>query len=489
MDLEKLLVKEMVGKKSKMDDYEPQFYQSPFHQSEKQYRWFIAANRTGKTLSGCIEALWFATGWHPYKDVKTPNKGWIVGLDFPALRDVVWPMLFDLLPEWMVKSWNSTDSILTLENGSVIGFKSGDSGWRKFQGADRDWIWFDEEPDERVYRECQIRISAGRKLQIWGTMTPLQGFSWSYKQIYKSAKPWIEVFTARTRDNKYLPPEEIDKLEDEYLEFEKDARLEGNYSILSGQAVFPRKKLQLFADIAEDPLWEGILERDAETKEVSTVKLTGEPNSIAIRDNFHVWCNPVASLYYVVGSDVAEGEDDASTAYVMDNRNNLVAIWWGRMDPDLFGRELWNIGMYYNSALMGVERNNHGHTTLARLRDLQYPNLYKFKRDKRKKDEHGRMFAHKTVYGWETTKKTKPEMIDKLYKDIRDMRIEIPDFHTIKELGEYIRDEDGEMSGQGLDDRVMGLAIANMLRKKLPSSGKRYGQAKSNKYASEFTGM
>ena len=42
--------------------------------------------------------------------------------------------------------------------------------------------------------------------------------------------------------------------------------------------------------------------------------------------------------------------------------NNVIlcAVW--PRDPDLFGKELANLGWYYNEAYVAVEGNNHGLT-------------------------------------------------------------------------------------------------------------------------------
>ena len=43
-------------------------------------------------------------------------------------------------------------------------------------------------------------------------------------------------------------------------------------------------------------------------------------------------------------------------------------MWHGHIDPDLFGDELYKLGVFYNYAYLGVENNNHGLTTLKRYK-------------------------------------------------------------------------------------------------------------------------
>jgi len=82
----------------------------------------------------------------------------------------------------------------------------------------------------------------------------------------------------------------------------------------------------------------------------------------------------------VIGADVGEGlaHGDASAACVLDLKTGeQVAELHGRIPPDRFARVLDALGRYYHRALLGVERNNHGHSTLNTLsHTCQYPNLY-----------------------------------------------------------------------------------------------------------------
>ena len=216
--------------------YKPHPIQEKFHKSTKRFRLFLGGNRGGKTYGGAMEAVWTATGTHPYKQVVVPNQGWVVSLDFPTSRDITQPILKQLLGGY-IKKWREADKIIELTNGSTIGFKSADSGWDKFQGTKRHWIWFDEEPKHDIYMECRMRI-ADLKGDIWITETPMQGLSWIFDDIYE---PWEqgvgdwEVIQGKTLDNPYIPRDEIENLMKEYTGQERDARLEGKFVLFAGR--------------------------------------------------------------------------------------------------------------------------------------------------------------------------------------------------------------------------------------------------------------
>ncbi len=220
----------------KLDRYRPLPHQKRFHKSPAQIRALIGANRCGKTKAGVVEALWYATGTHPYKQVLVPNSGWVVTVDHEVTKDVILPMILEHLDPNLIQRFNRVEMILELTNGSTIKFKSGDSEVSKFQSAERRWIWFDEEPRHDVWNECSMRAGAKYPLDIWLTMTPLNGMNWSYDEIYCAQSPGkVEIFEATLMDNKHLPAEVIKRLRDNMKgSDEESARIYGKYFQRSG---------------------------------------------------------------------------------------------------------------------------------------------------------------------------------------------------------------------------------------------------------------
>ena len=164
---------------------------------------------------------------------------------------------------------------------------------------------------------------------------------------------------------------------------------------------------------------------------------------------------------YVVGADVAVGLEhgDFSTAHVIDVRaGRVMARYKGKMDPDLFGEKfLPALGRMYGRALVGVESNNHGLTTLKYLQRTGYRPIYYDRNQKTKKAKKSEQL------GFRTSQTTKPLIIDKLNQAMRD-GLEVQDKHTLKELKTFVRDGNGKMGGSPHDDLVMSLAIANHMR-------------------------
>jgi len=176
-----------------------------------------------------------------------------------------------------------------------------------------------------------------------------------------------------------------------------------------------------------------------------------------------VWEEPVEGHKYVIGADVAEGLEhgDYSSAHVIDAvTDTVVAKWHGKVDPDVFGEKiLYELGMFYNMALVGCEVNNHGLTTLKFLQRAKYPFIYR-QRKLGTRDE-----AKGPSLGWRTTASSKPRMIDELHRMTRDHVLVLPDSETISEMRQFVREPDGRMHGKAPnnDDRVISLAIAVMM--------------------------
>ena len=178
--------------------------------------------------------------------------------------------------------------------------------------------------------------------------------------------------------------------------------------------------------------------------------------------NVSIWQHPQADERYVIGVDVAQGFEhgDYSSVHVIACRSQkMVATWHGHIDPDLLGSVILpRIGRYYQQALIGVESNQHGLTTLKYLQASKYFPIYYERSPKYKKSKPT------DVLGFRTSQSSKPLIIDNLAESLRS-GLDMPDELTMAELKTFTRDDKAKMSGSPYDDRTMSLAIANYMRK------------------------
>ena len=251
------------------------------------------------------------------------------------------------------------------------------------------------------------------------------------------------------RRNKVYELKSRDKFKQEYPCYIKEAFL------FSGRPVFDPNHTEAAFSGCKIPI-----ARYRVTPETGKMTLNSE-------GEFTIWERPEAGKHYAIGADVAEGVEggDWSSADIVDEHGNQVAQWHGHIDPDKYGDILNWIGKRYNMAYMGVERNNHGLTTLTRLRNMNYPNIHAEEDVQR---SGGEKRTHRI--GWLTTSRTKPLIIDNLAALLRDKESGIRNRKTVEECQSYVIHENGSYGAQtgGFDDRVMSYAIAQEMAKRMP---------------------
>lgn len=152
------------------------------------------------------------------------------------------------------------------------------------------------------------------------------------------------------------------------------------------------------------------------------------------------WCiyeRPKINHTYVLGADPSEGVGGDHSALVIIDftpiRPKVVATYKNNyIAPDLLAYEILNKGKIYNYPLAIVERNNTGHATLVRLKDI-YPQefIYKeVKMDTTTDKETERL-------GWNTTITTKPRMFYDISTAINEDLIEVPSESLLHEMRLY----------------------------------------------------
>ena len=228
--------------------------QIEFHKSKKKNRWVFGGNRTGKTECGAIETIWLSLGIHPYKQNKFSTECWVVSLSQRVQKEVAQAKILKYLPKKSIKEIIMTsgkksdpdngiiECIIVFNkfgNTSKIWFKSCEEGREKFQGASLDFVWFDEEPPEDIYKECKMRV-LDKSGEIFGTMTPLKGLTFIYNQIYLNENNDPEVFFLfmSWEDNPFLDKKEIERLSSTMSKDEIENRKYGRFSLIDSGLVY-----------------------------------------------------------------------------------------------------------------------------------------------------------------------------------------------------------------------------------------------------------
>lgn len=173
-----------------------------------------------------------------------------------------------------------------------------------------------------------------------------------------------------------------------------------------------------------------------------------------------IYRDPEPDGLYVCGGDVAEGVagGDYSVATIWDRKTGEeVAMYRGLLPPDRFGDLLDRWGRKYNNALMAVEINNHGLTTITILRQKIYPSLY-FRPSGFESISAGTTDR----IGWKTTKVTRPLLIDELAQAMREGSLTIHSKKILDEMSVLVYNDNNDMVPQpGFhDDTIFSSGIA-----------------------------
>jgi len=152
---------------------------------------------------------------------------------------------------------------------------------------------------------------------------------------------------------------------------------------------------------------------------------------------------------FAAGSDVAEGleQGDYDAIKILDRKTMKVAITWhGHTAPDLFGIEHHKLQTYLKGLCwFGIERNNHGLSTIYKARDLGV-NLYWAQEFKKGYVETGG-----DLLGFKTTQTTRTPALNELSEWIREGTFIDYEKEYWQEALTFVRNAKGKMQAQDKD--------------------------------------
>ncbi len=333
--------------------------------------------------------------------------------------------------------------------------------WQEAIAGRSDWLtlffpWFDDPTYTRPFFSEQEEIDLRQTL---GTQARYNEWDGEEIELQEKHHCTLQQLNWRRSTIRNECDGDIDKFHQEYPSTPEEAFL------VSGRPRFNVKILKKMLSTSLPPQHRGYLSGGSSGPEF-------ESNP---KGYLRLWATPLEGRKYVIGGDVAEGriqvadkkESDFSCLQVLDRRTlEQVAVWHGRIDPDLFGIEAIKLARYYNDAFVGIERNNSGLTTVTRMKNENYWNVYQTTVFDEVLDREDKKL------GWITSSKTKPLLIDDLARSIREYEIKINDALTLNECCTYIIEEDGKTNAQSgcFDDTVMALAIAVQMAGVYPDS-------------------
>lgn len=181
-------------------------------------------------------------------------------------------------------------------------------------------------------------------------------------------------------------------------------------------------------------------------------------------DGIEIFEEPDEKKHYGIGCDPAEGlaHGDNSDLHVLCLETGEevahIADKISALDENDLARYIGILARMYRNHLCVIERNNHGHTVIAYVKDDPAVKLYR----RTVKDQITE--KEQLVIGWDTNERSKALAIDTLKKDLKEGRCIPHSFETYNELRVFVHGERGTMAAVkgSKDDRVIGLSLANL---------------------------
>lgn len=203
------------------------------------------------------------------------------------------------------------------------------------------------------------------------------------------------------------------------------------------------------------PIKEGLFLYDYDGVSISNIRWEDKEKGY-----IKIFEEPQDRCPYVLGGDTAGEGSDYFTAHVIDNTTGVQCAVFrdDRIDEDEYARQIYCLGMYYNTALVGLEANFSTYP-IKELARLGYPKQYV------REAPDTFTGAIKKSYGFRTTSSTRPVILANLVSIVRDEVYLINDIVTLREMLSFVKIKGKPQAEEGEhDDLVMGLAITYGIR-------------------------
>lgn len=224
-------------------DYVPEPKQKEWHLSKSSTRLILGGNRSGKTIAAFHDVIWQLTGDYPdwYLDdmkLETPVYSRWIATDYKqGVGGVFQPYFKDLIPKSLIKRVQKTQQGIICKvfwkNGSELELLTDEQDVGIFEGWHGHRLHVDEPCARSRY------IASKRGLIDYGgkssfSLTPLKE-PWIYDELYEQADGnRIFAVTIDIEENPHIPKEEIDEFKKSLTDDEKEARIHGRFSHLTG---------------------------------------------------------------------------------------------------------------------------------------------------------------------------------------------------------------------------------------------------------------
>lgn len=381
-----------------------------------------------------------------------------------TLRQSCFAQLTDQLSKYYpdVKvSKNQSDMVIRIEStGSEILFAGLDDPEKLKSIYEITDVWIEEasEVEEADFLELDRRMRAKSDYykQMIITFNPVSITHWLKKRFWDVPNEAVVTHSSTYRDNRFMSDEDRAVLESykDHDPYHYQVYCLGEWGI-TGLSVFDQNAVNNQIKKQIKPILDGYFDYDYDGLAITNYRFIEQRGSF-----IKLYKLPEDGVPYVIGGDPAGEGSDYFVAQVIDNRTGeQVAVLRHQTDEDLYTKQIYCLGKFYNDALIGIEVNISTYST-RELQRLRYSNQYV----REAPDDYRGAVRH--AYGYRTTHGNRKAMIWKLVEEVREDASRFVDEDTLNEMITFVRDENmKEQADAGAhDDCVMALCICFAIR-------------------------
>lgn len=384
------------------------------------------------------------------------------GSVFEQLKNVI--SRWNLEPLFHIPKGRSSELYIKCRNGNEFIFAGLDDVEKLKSIVGVTGIWLEEasEMDAEDFRQLDIRL---RDYTVWYkqmiiTFNPISVTHWLKGEFFDNKKPNGTTMRTTYKDNKFLEKEQIAVLEgfketDPYYYM---VYALGEWGVI-GKTIFDARIVtERIAQLrSQQPLKRGFFAFEYENEKIidKSIKWIDDDNGYIT-----IYKDVEKNIPYVIGGDTAgDGSDNFAGQLLNNITGEQVAVLCHQFDEDVYARQMYCLGKYYNEALTAVEVNFSTYP-VKELQRLGYYRQYK----REVLDNISMTRQHK--FGFRTDKMTRPVIIAELVQIVREHIELINDIDTLNEMLTFVRNEKGKAEAQEgkHDDLIMSLAIAHHAR-------------------------
>lgn len=435
-------------------------YYLPYLNNESRYLILYGGAGSGKS--------YFAAERYVYKMLNEKNFNLlVVRATGKSNRDSTFALFKQIIYKWKLKKYFKINEaemrIVCTVNQHEIVFNGLDDVEKlksiTFMSGELTDIWIEEasETQEADFKQLDLRLR-GRtgRYQFMISFNPIDINHWLKKRFFDRKDENVTIVHSNYQNNDFID-EKYKELLESYKETDPyyyDVYCLGKWGVL-GKTIFDGKAInQRLTEIGE-PIRTGYFDYTDNGLTLSGVRWRSDPNG-----SIKLYKLPNKGQKFAIGGDTSgEGSDYFVGQVINAETGEQVAVLRHRTDPDLYARQMYCLGVYYNTALIGIESNFDSYPIKELLR-LGYRNQFVRERE----DTFGN--ATDKSYGFRTTQVTRPVIISELVRLVREETNIFNDKDTLEEMMSFVRNDRGkaEAAPGAHDDLVMAIAIAHRIR-------------------------